>query len=68
MGDKTVTLKGKRYVILSLYMQEEIMELRKRADEFEHMFNEAQTESKERLKEVEESQLKLAELQTTLER
>lgn len=49
-------------------MQGEITELRKRADEFECMFNEVQNESKERLKEVEESQLKLAQLQTTLER
>lgn len=49
-------------------MQGEITELRKRADEFECMFNEVQNESKERLKEVEESQLKLAQLQITLER
>lgn len=49
-------------------MQGELTELRKRADEFEHMFNEALNESKDRLKEVEESQLKLAQLQTTLER
>lgn len=46
----------------------EIVELRKRVDEFEHMFNKAQNESKDRLKQVEESQLKLAQLQTTHER
>ncbi|KAL8104583.1 hypothetical protein AgCh_028701 [Apium graveolens] len=48
--------------------QEEITELRKRGDEFLCMFNEVQNESKDRLKEIEESQLKLAQLQTTLER
>ncbi|KAL8155327.1 hypothetical protein AgCh_000636 [Apium graveolens] len=48
--------------------QEELTELRKRADEFLCMFNEVQNESKDRLKEIEESQLKLAQLQTTLER
>ncbi|KAL8155325.1 hypothetical protein AgCh_000634 [Apium graveolens] len=47
---------------------EEITELRKRADEFLCMFNEVQNESKDILKEIEESQLKLAQLQTTLER
>ncbi|KAL8125673.1 hypothetical protein AgCh_013076 [Apium graveolens] len=47
--------------------QEEITELRKRADEFLCMFNEVQNESKDRLKEIEESQLKLARLQTILE-
>lgn len=66
--DKFVTFKGKHVVIQILYMQGEITELRKRADEFECMFNEVQNESKERLKEVEESQLKLAQLQITLER
>ncbi|KAL8099974.1 hypothetical protein AgCh_032294 [Apium graveolens] len=50
-----------------LFMQEEITELRKRP-EFLCMFNEVQNESKDKLKEIEESQLKLAQLQTTLER
>lgn len=49
-------------------MQGEITELKKRVDEFEHMYNEVQNESKARLKEVEESQLKVAQLQDTLER
>lgn len=62
--DKT----GIHDVIQILYMQGEIVELRKRVDEFEHMFNKAQNESKDRLKQVEESQLKLAQLQTTHER
>lgn len=46
----------------------EIRELKKRVDEFEHMYNEVQNETKARLKEVEESQLKVAQLQDTLER
>ena len=49
-------------------MQEEITELRNRADEFLCMFNKVQHESKDRFKEIEESQLKLAQLQTTHER
>ncbi|XP_074375543.1 myosin-12-like [Apium graveolens] len=58
----------KKIDLRSAATQEEITELRKRADEFLCMFNEVQNESKDRLKEIEESQLKLAQLQTTLER
>ncbi|XP_074354519.1 uncharacterized protein LOC141693345 isoform X2 [Apium graveolens] len=54
--------------VLAEGIMEEITELRKRADEFLCMFNKVQNESKDRFKEIEESRLKLAQLQTTLER
>lgn len=49
-------------------MQGEVRELKKRVEDFEYMYNEVQKESKARLKEVEESQMKVAQLQDTLER
>ena len=49
-------------------MQGEIRELKKRFDEFEQKYSEVENESKARLKEAEDSQLKVSELQEAIER
>lgn len=56
------------YLILYFYMQDEILEFKKRVEEFEKKFNEVDNESKNRLKELEESQAKISGLQETIER
>lgn len=49
-------------------MQEEIRELKKRVVEFEQSYSEAEKESKTRLQEAEEAQMKVSQLQETIER
>ena len=49
-------------------MQDEIVKLKKRFEEFEQKYNEVENKSKERLKELEESQVKLSGLDKTIER
>ena len=49
-------------------MQEEIAELNKRVAEFEQTYSEVQKESQARLREAEESQLRVLQLQETIGR
>ncbi|CAI9293048.1 unnamed protein product [Lactuca saligna] len=49
-------------------LEDEILEFKKRVEEFEKKFNEVDNESKNRLKELEESQAKISGLQETIER
>ncbi|CAH1448795.1 unnamed protein product [Lactuca virosa] len=49
-------------------LEDEILEFKKRVEEFEQKFNEVDNESKNRLKELEESQAKISGLQETIER
>lgn len=49
-------------------MQGEVRELKKKIEEFEKNYSEAEKESKTRLREAEEAQLKAALLQETIER
>lgn len=49
-------------------LEDEIFEFKKRVEEFEQKFNEVEIESKNRLKELEESQAKISGLQETIER
>ncbi|GJT31482.1 myosin-12 isoform X2 [Tanacetum coccineum] len=49
-------------------LEDEIVGLKKRFEEFEQKYNEVENESKERLKELEESQVKISGLQETIER
>ncbi|PWA57596.1 myosin-like protein XIF [Artemisia annua] len=51
-----------------LEKRDKIVELKKRFEEFEHKYNEVENESKERLKELEESQVKIPGLHETIER
>ncbi|XP_071726546.1 myosin-12 [Rutidosis leptorrhynchoides] len=49
-------------------LEDEVVELKKRVEEFEQKFNEVESESKDRLRELEESQVKILGLQETIER
>lgn len=49
-------------------MQDEISELKKRLTEFEQTYSEVQKESQARLREAEESQLRVLQLQETIGR
>lgn len=49
-------------------MQDEILEIKKRFEEFEQKYSEVENECKDRLKELEESQVKITGLQETIER
>ncbi|KAJ9565601.1 LOW QUALITY PROTEIN: hypothetical protein OSB04_001567 [Centaurea solstitialis] len=49
-------------------LEDEILELKKRVEEFEHMYSEVENESNARLKELEESQVKISGLQDTIQR
>lgn len=53
---------------LKLNFQVEVGELKKKIEEFEEKFAEVENESKARLKEAEEAQLKAMQLQETIER
>ena len=55
-------------LILSIYVQDEIVELKKRVEEFQHKYSEVENESNARLKDIEESQVKISGLQDTIER
>ncbi|KAL6989253.1 hypothetical protein U1Q18_015005 [Sarracenia purpurea var. burkii] len=49
-------------------MRSVIREINKRVEEFEQKYTEVENESKARLKEAKDSQLKVSELQETIER
>lgn len=49
-------------------MQQEITELKKMIEDFEHTYSEVQKESQARLREAEESQIKILQLQETIGR
>lgn len=49
-------------------VQDEIVELKKRVEEFEQKYKEVENESRNRLKELEESQAKISGFQETIER
>lgn len=49
-------------------MQEEIRELKKKVEDFEHSYSELQKESQARVRESEESQIKVLQLQETIGR
>ncbi|KAI3681379.1 hypothetical protein L6452_36173 [Arctium lappa] len=49
-------------LILSIYVQDEILELKKRVEEFEQKYSEVENESNARLKELEESQVRISDL------
>lgn len=49
-------------------MQQEITELKKMIEDFEHTYSEVQKENQARLREAEESQIKILQLQETIGR
>ena len=51
-----------------VHVQNEILELKKRIEEFEQKYHEVENKSKDRLKELEDSQFKVSQLQETIER
>lgn len=54
--------------LIELQMQQEIRELKKMIEDFEHTFSEVQKESQARLREAEESQIKILQLQEIIGR
>lgn len=55
-------------LILSAHLQEVITELKKRVEEFEQTYSKVEKESHARLKEAEEAQIRVSQLQENIER